>query len=192
MSDLDGTQMSQEAKEFDALYERWFSAVWSYVVSRVGHQAAEDVVSETFAVAWRRRADIPPDVLPWLLRVARNVVFASYRREARRRLLDAELRSWIARAGMAEPDVAESVVDRDQALIALASLSDSDRELLILIAWHGLSPRRAAHVLGCSRPAFFVRLHRARGRLERALRRHVAPRIRPISTRSTHSEDVSR
>jgi RNA polymerase sigma-70 factor, ECF subfamily len=36
------------------------------------------------------------------------------------------------------------------------------------VAWHGLTAREAATVLGCSRPAFFVRLHRARRRLETA------------------------
>ena len=34
-------------------------------------------------------------------------------------------------------------------MTALASLSNSDRELLMLVAWHGLSPRQAASVLGC-------------------------------------------
>jgi len=160
---------------FNALYERHFPAVWAYAVSRVGRQAAEDVVSETFAVAWRRQAHISSDALPWLLGVARNVVFETYRSETRRRLLETELRGWAARPAT-EPDVAESVVNREQALTALASLSERDRELLMLVAWHGLSPRQAATVLGCSRPAFFVRLHRARSRLERALARQVSPR----------------
>jgi RNA polymerase sigma-70 factor, ECF subfamily len=163
--------------DFSCLYEQHFPAVWAYAVSRVGRQAAEDVVSETFAVAWRRQTSIPPDALPWLLRVARNVVFEAYRSETRQRLLETELRGWAARERVVEPDVAESVVNRAHALTALASLSDSDRELLMLVAWHGLSPRQAASVLGCSRPAFFVRLHRARSRLSRALMRQVSTRV---------------
>ena len=163
--------------EFSCLYERHFPAVWAYAVSRVGRQAAEDVVSEAFAVAWRRRTAIPPDPLPWLLRVARNVIFELYRRETRQRLLEAELRGWVARELLIEPDVAESVVNRADALTAVASLSEGDRELLMLIAWHGLSPRQAASVLGCSRPAFFVRLHRARTRLRRALTREVSTSV---------------
>jgi RNA polymerase sigma-70 factor (ECF subfamily) len=44
-------------------------------------------------------------------------------------------------------------------------LSASDRELLTLIAWDGLTPTEAAQALGCSRATLAVRLHRARARL---------------------------
>jgi len=186
----DRTSSDLELDAFDDVYERCFPPVWSYAVSRVGRQAAEDVVSETFAIAWRRQTSIPVDALPWLLCIARNVVFDSYRVAARQRLIDMALRTRIAVVRANEPDIAESIVDRDQALTALASLSERDRELLMLIAWHGLSPRRAARVLGCSRPAFFVRLHRARGRLERALDRHAAANVSsdPLSVARTHNK----
>jgi RNA polymerase sigma-70 factor, ECF subfamily len=175
--DDSGAPHATGSSDFSCLYEQHFPAVWAYAVSRVGRQAAEDVVSEAFAVAWRRQTSIPPDALPWLLRVARNVVFEAYRSETRQRLLETELRGWAARERAVEPDVAESVVNRAHALTALASLSESDRELLMLVAWHGLSPRQAASMLGCSRPAFFVRLHRARSRLGRALMRQVSTRV---------------
>jgi RNA polymerase sigma-70 factor (ECF subfamily) len=176
-ADGPGGLHSLGTSDFSHLYEQHFPAVWAYAVSRVGRQAAEDVVSEAFAVAWRRRTSIPPDPLPWLLRVARNVVFELYRSETRQRLLEAELRGWVARELLVEPDVAESVVNRADALTAVASLSERDRELLMLVAWHGLSARQAANVLGCSRPAFFVRLHRARSRLSRALIRQVSTSV---------------
>ncbi|MFC7585667.1 RNA polymerase sigma factor [Nonomuraea antimicrobica] len=41
--------------------------------------------------------------------------------------------------------------------------------MLILVAWHGLSPKEVAHVIGCSSAAFRVRLHRARKRLKQAM-----------------------
>ena len=37
------------------------------------------------------------------------------------------------------------------------------------LVWHDLTPREAAAVLGCSPATYYVRLHRARRRLERAL-----------------------
>lgn len=52
---------------------------------------------------------------------------------------------------------------------ALAMLRQSDRELLLLIAWEGLGVDEAAQVLGCSPNACAVRLHRARKRLQAAL-----------------------
>ena len=54
-------------------------------------------------------------------------------------------------------------------LRALAELPEDDREILILIAWQGLSPKDAALVVGCSAAAFRVRLHRARKRLKQAM-----------------------
>ena len=57
-------------------------------------------------------------------------------------------------------------MDRAEALTALAGLKDDDREALLLTAWDGLSADQAAAVLGCSKAAFQVRLHRARRRLD--------------------------
>ncbi|RFU38840.1 sigma-70 family RNA polymerase sigma factor, partial [Actinomadura logoneensis] len=58
---------------------------------------------------------------------------------------------------------------------ALRSLPEADRELLTLVGWEGLGHAELATVLGCSRNAVRVRLHRARRRFARALRRHDAP-----------------
>jgi RNA polymerase sigma-70 factor (ECF subfamily) len=47
----------------------------------------------------------------------------------------------------------------------MTELSDEDRELLLLVAWEGLSPNEVAKVLGISSLAARSRLHRARRRL---------------------------
>ena len=52
---------------------------------------------------------------------------------------------------------------------ALDALSDSDREVVILSAYHGYTPREIATVLGTSSLVIRVRLHRARTRLKRIL-----------------------
>lgn len=150
---------------FTALYDELYPRVHAYAVSRAGRTLAEEVASETFCVAWRRFADLPDPALPWLLGIARNVLRESYRAEAKQESLAAELRSWTE----VQYDVGEVVADRSAVLRALAALSDADRELLTLVAWHGLTPGHAARVIGCSKATFFVRLHRARKRLERAL-----------------------
>jgi RNA polymerase sigma-70 factor (ECF subfamily) len=145
------------------MYDECRQRVWAYVVSRAGRQVADEVVSETFAIAWRRLDDVPEPALPWLLGVARNVLRDTIRAQVRREALSAELRSW------AEGDVAEQVTERLSVLKALAELPEDDREVLILVAWQGLSPRDAARVVGCSPATFRVRLHRARKRLQRKL-----------------------
>jgi DNA-directed RNA polymerase specialized sigma24 family protein len=57
---------------------------------------------------------------------------------------------------------------------ALASLSESDRELLLLLAWEGLSNEQAARVLEIGPRALRVRVHRARRRLADALAHEAA------------------
>jgi RNA polymerase sigma-70 factor (ECF subfamily) len=158
--------VTDEARRFTAMYDACRQRVWAYAVSRAGRQVADEVVSETFVVAWRRLADVPEPALPWLLAVARNVIRDNYRAETRREAFAAELPTWL---DTAERDVAEQVAERLAVVRALAALPEDDREILILIAWQGLSPRDAAHVVGCSAATLRVRLHRARKRLAQAM-----------------------
>jgi RNA polymerase sigma-70 factor (ECF subfamily) len=151
---------SGERERFAALYEAHGAAVLAYARRRVGADDAEDVLAETFLVAWRRRRDVPADALPWLYAVAGNVVRNRLRAGRRR---DA-LRARIA-AGTAPAEAAPDPKLRD----ALARLKPIDREALLLTAWEQLPPERAARAAGCSRATFHVRLHRARGRLAQAL-----------------------
>ncbi|MGS2618430.1 RNA polymerase sigma factor [Micromonospora sp. LZ34] len=151
---------------FTELYAAHHAQVYAYAVGRAGRQLADDVVSETFLVAWRRLSEVPAAPLPWLLGVARNVVRERYRAELRQSSVAAELRAWVDEA---DADVADRVAERAAVLAALARLGESDRELLTLVAWQGLSNPAAARVVGCSVATFFVRLHRARKRLNQAM-----------------------
>ncbi|WP_226900082.1 RNA polymerase sigma factor [Nonomuraea phyllanthi] len=161
--------MTDDAQRFTGMYDACRQRVWAYAVSRAGRQVADEVVSETFAIAWRRLDDVPEPPLPWLLGVARNVLRDNVRAEVRREALAAELRAWT------EGDVADQVTERLGILRALATLADDDREILILVAWQGLSPKEGARVVGCSSAAFRVRLHRARKRLKQALDQAAEP-----------------
>jgi RNA polymerase sigma-70 factor (ECF subfamily) len=104
--------------------------------------------------------------------VARKVIAGQFRSETRRDALATRLQQELRD----EPgDFASAVVERDSALTAFASLGERDREVLRLVAWDGLTPAEAAEVLGVTRLAFTVRLHRARRRLEHELERDVPP-----------------
>ncbi|GGM80384.1 RNA polymerase sigma factor [Dactylosporangium sucinum] len=155
-----------EGRWFTALYGEFRPRVYAYAVSRVGRDLADDVVADTFLVVWRRLDAVPAVPLPWLLGVARNVIRERYREEVRQVSLAAEMRAWVEEA---QADVADGVTEKAAMLAALARLGDDDRELLTLVAWHGLGAREAAKVVGCSTATYFVRLHRARKRLEQAL-----------------------
>lgn len=147
------------------MYDRHGPAVKAYVLRRSRDRSiVDDVVAEVFVVCWRRFEELPPDPLPWLLGVARRVL-STQRRGERRRVA---LRERLAE-GVRDPLVAVPIED-GSLRGALERLSDPDRELLLLIAWDGLSPAQAAAVLQIKPATARVRLLRARRRLTQALR----------------------
>jgi RNA polymerase sigma factor (sigma-70 family) len=150
-------------ERFEGLFRANYPAVRAYALRRSSPETAQDVVAETFLVAWRRLEDVPADALPWLYGVARRVL-ANQRRTADRSDALAE------RVAASEPqpaggDPGHSAGEAEILHVALARLPEPSREALMLVAWHGLSGARAARAAGCSRAAFKVRLHRARARL---------------------------
>ncbi|KON71661.1 RNA polymerase sigma factor [Cellulosimicrobium cellulans] len=160
------------AARFTALFEATHRPLLAYAVRRVADPSdAADVVAEAFLVAWRRLDDVPvgDDARPWMFGVARRVL-ANLHRGARRRLALADrLRAEVAEA-VPPPTGEVSDVER-----ALARLGPDDQELLRLVAWEELARDEIALVLGISRAAVRVRLHRARRRLAEQLDGLVAP-----------------
>ena len=159
--------MDGPAERFTALYDRHYRSVLGYALLRAGRDTAEDVASETFLIAWRRLEDLPEPPLPWLLGVARNLLYKQYDSGRRRQVLTDRITAAMTTDEVAGPDVAEHVVEREAARAALSALGEKDVEALFLATWYGLSPREAARVVGCSAATFTVRLHRARRRLAR-------------------------
>jgi RNA polymerase sigma-70 factor (ECF subfamily) len=151
---------------FRALYEGHRDAVWRYFRRRAGHDAADELTAEVFVVAWRGRERPPSDPRPWLYGVARNVLANHRRGEARAAALGERVgREAAAVAG----DHAELAHVRADLAAALARLAPADREVLLLVAWEGLTSAEAAQVLGCRAPAARARLSRARRRLRAVL-----------------------
>jgi RNA polymerase sigma factor (sigma-70 family) len=150
-----------------AAFRQHAGRVYAYARRHVEESQCDDVVSETFLVAWRRPDRIPEQALPWLLVVARNVI-ANQRRTSRRadQLWFAAVREGWA---LTSPSAADAVHERDSLIAAMDRCTRAEREALLLTAWDGLTPAQAAVVADCSVRAFTVRLHRARTRLRAAL-----------------------
>ena len=145
-----------------AIFREHYASLVRFAARRtVGHEV-DDVVAETFLVAWRRLDELPTDreeLRAWLYGVARNCL-ANRARSARRR--DA-VAVRLADAGeLAQHEDATERVDLTRAWLRLG---DRDRETLAMLAWDGLDHAQAARVLGISRTAFGVRVSRARRRL---------------------------
>jgi RNA polymerase sigma factor (sigma-70 family) len=157
-----------DSERFTALFDSFSPRVFAYVRRHIERSLVEDIVSETFLVAWRRLNEMPEDPLPWLLVVARNVLANQRRSFARHDRIQLETAA-LGRLVSTDSAVDEVVIARTTMLKALASLTSTEREALLLVAWDGLSAAEAAEVTGCSSRTFAVRLHRARRRLDRAL-----------------------
>lgn len=157
--------VSDPRRDFEEVFNACYEPVYRYAARRVAPDAVHDVVSDTFLVAWRRWEELRGEPLPWLLGIARRAAATQRRGSARRGALYDRLRAQDAPAQTG----AEVSVPDSQLALALATLSERDREALTLVAWDGLDQRSAARVMGCTSGALRVRVHRARRRLARAL-----------------------
>ncbi|MDP9302471.1 MAG: sigma-70 family RNA polymerase sigma factor [Actinomycetota bacterium] len=156
---------------FERLFRSHADAVRGYALRRTDPDDADDVVAETFLIAWRRFDDIPANPAPWLLGVARRVL--SNRRRSDRRVLS--LSDRLAERERRKPSMATDDTDLRLTIeAALERLPEKEREALRLLAWEGLSTGEAAVVLGCTRATLAVRMHRARRRLADIIDGHIA------------------
>jgi RNA polymerase sigma factor (sigma-70 family) len=162
---------------FDVLYTACQAAVLGYVLRRSDDpEDAADAIAETFLIAWRRLDEVPygDERRLWLYGVARRVLANQRRGEKRRFALTQRLSTELARVPLAV-ELTGTASEPADALHALADafkrLSEPDREILALQGWEGLEPVQIAAVLGCSRNAARIRLHRARRRLAEQLAR---------------------
>lgn len=153
--------MATDHARFEALFTVHYAPVLRYATRRVGADAAQEVVSETFLLAWRRLDELPEYPLPWLYGAARRIVANELRRRARAARLGARVAANAVEVGAGPADV---VTDNLRVRAALAGLSERDREVLLLAEWEQLSSAGIAEALGCGVAAAKVRLHRARRR----------------------------
>ena len=75
-----------EPDRFASLFDRHAPYIHRYLARRVGTQAADDLVAETFLVAFRKRTGYNPrfpDARPWLYGIATNLITQHRREEAR-------------------------------------------------------------------------------------------------------------
>lgn len=158
---------------FTALYERHAPPIHRYVARRLGTDLADDLMAETFLIAFRQRGSYDqsrPDARPWLYGIATNLI-GQHRK--------AEARMWrtIARTG-ADPALdspADRVAERVSAAgtrrslaAALARLHHGQRDVLLLTAAGGLTSAEIAMALGVSPGTVHSRLARAREKMRAA------------------------
>jgi RNA polymerase sigma-70 factor (ECF subfamily) len=176
--------MSDPDARLTELFETYASRLYVYARRHAGSDEAEDLVAEAFAVALRRLDRLPEEggeAFAWLVGTVRKLAANQRRRRAtqQRHWRDAVREAW-HHGHASSPE--DAVAERDSCLAALAQLADTDREVLLLTAWEGLTADQAAQVLGISRNAVGVRLHRARRRLQSHIEPTDGPRLRAVTT----------
>lgn len=155
---------AERQHRFESAYAAHHGPVLGYVLRRTASpDDAADVLAETFLTAWRRLEDMPgePQARLWLYGVARRVLANHYRGERRRSALADRLRADLVAAYQPPLYTGELA----EIAAAFRRLPGAEQELLALSSWEGLDPGQIAVVLGCSRNAARIRLHRARKRL---------------------------
>ena len=165
------TYTTEDTRQFERLYGEHAQAVYSYCLRRTTREDAKDATADVFAVAWRRFADVPNDdrALPWLYVVARNVLRDRSRSRRRQNRLAVKIGSLREEGPEGpEPQVVRST-EHERVIAAMARLPDTDREVLRLVEWEGLTREQVADMMFVSRSAIDKRIARAHTKLARYL-----------------------
>lgn len=172
-TDSDILKRAERAPQaFAEVFDRHAETVESFLRRRLGAQAAEDALSETFLIAFRRRSSFDhtwESARPWLLGIAARVAAKNRAAEARhwRAVEAAAGRGETANGGGIEESTGR--LDAAAAIRALApriaALSVKERNTLFMYAWSDLAPEEIAQALQVSVGTVWSRLHRIRRKL---------------------------
>ncbi|MFD0901566.1 RNA polymerase sigma factor [Actinomadura sediminis] len=175
LADADVIRLSLDDPErFAELFDRHHRRIHHYAARRLGVHAADDIVGETFLVAFRRRATYDlsqPLARPWLYGIATTLVARHRRAEERHYRALRRTGTDPLPEPLADAVTARVAAESEQRRLAgaLAGLSSGDRDVLLLVAWGDLTYEEVARALEVPVGTVRSRLHRARRTVRRAL-----------------------
>ena len=150
---------------FHELFDRYRSSIYRTAYGLTGDpQAAEEILQDTFARAYARRAALRDDVspLPWLHRVAVNLCFSRRRRKQPATTVDEQVVQ-IEAPGVEPEALSEQKELRQIVRDGVAALPPKHQSVVVLYYLHGLSLQETATFLD-------IRLGTVKSRLHYALR----------------------
>ena len=148
-------RLVQEARDGDAwafglLFDHYHLPVYRYIASRVHRPSdAEDLTQLVFVKALEALPRYQSRGIPfggWLFRLARNTVIDHMR--TRHDHIDLDTASGQAGSDAGPDEVTVARLEMDEVAVALAALTDEQREAIALRFFAGLSAREAAEVMG--------------------------------------------
>jgi RNA polymerase sigma-70 factor (ECF subfamily) len=163
-----------DADAFDDVHAAFNTRLFTFLVRLSKRRdVAEDLLEETWLRLVKHASRLQPDTRlgPWLFTVARNL-HVSYTRS--RMLEDSATASliglWPFSVDRTSPFEAAAASELERRIErALASMSATSREVLLLVGVAGLDHSDAADICGITPEALRQRLHRARELLSKTL-----------------------
>jgi RNA polymerase sigma factor (sigma-70 family) len=160
--ELVGLARTGAPADFLNLFWRHGPAVHAYLARRTGRQDADDLLGDVWLRAFRGRENYDPrwpDARPWLYGIARNVLRAHWRNAGRHG--GAHLEAVVSDPWPDADSRIDAAAQGETLRQILATLSDDDREVLLLVTWEQLTPAEVAVTLGIPQGTARSRLHRA-------------------------------
>lgn len=157
-----------DLRQFTMLYDRYFPRVYRYIAARVHDRAtAEDLTSRVFLAGLenlhRYRSNAP--FAAWLFTIAHNTIVSHFRRERTSLSYDEALDSPTSdNEPLEQVEQAEELAHLRR---LLSQLNPDDVELLTLRFAAGLTYHEIARVLGRSKGAVKMAIHRLLKRLKK-------------------------
>lgn len=155
-----------------ALYQQTYRKTLAYALRRTISQSdAQDVVAETYLVAWRRASEFLPADQPqaWLYSVAYRVLANQWRTRSRQKALSEKVLAYEQYREIDPSLTAEAYDELLTVELAMSTLSDRDQEILRLAAYEELDHKEIAKAMGVNQTLVKSVLFRARQRLSRTL-----------------------
>jgi RNA polymerase sigma-70 factor (ECF subfamily) len=155
--------------EFTELYNQLHRHIFRYAKARLYTvEVAQDVVSETFRIAWEKRQSLTIEgrsAAAYVMGIGKMVVLRQIQdRERHPEDVYDDVR--LHRFGSPGGDVADLIVETHRGRSIHEQLSPSDQRLVNLMASPHLEPEDIAGILGLTRNAYAVRVHRVRRRID--------------------------
>ena len=139
---------------FDQVYNDYYSTLYNYAARRVSPNLLEDVLADLFMLCYSKLEKVNPgEELPWLYRSCYLIIANLYRK--RPDLLQLEQYS-----PSAENEAVASISIRD----SLESLSNEERDILLMVVIEGFSHQEIAKITGLSLTNVAKRYSRAKSK----------------------------
>lgn len=147
-------------KTFDFFYTEHCVHISRFITRRIQFDA-DDILNETFLIAWRKWDEVPKEVdnqRLWLYGTARRLIANKLRWKFRKDKFDYSIERLHDHAIVFTEQIGVNLAVRE----ALSFISPDHREILMFVEWDGITTREVALILEIPETTVTKRLNAAR------------------------------